>query len=148
MKSKVKAIVIQHFFREYGPRIGKWLSLDPKAEKYPGQSAYVAFNNNPIYHNDPRDDDPPKGFKKHTNTANGTEIYLPGTAKVELFKGKQVNSRTNAPLNTKDGTIRAFNIGNQRFVAPYDQKGNFVSYNNSKTGKAYTSPDIKHTSGD
>ena len=40
-------------FRKYDPRIGKWLSLDPLMAKYPDQSPYAAFNNNPIYFADP-----------------------------------------------------------------------------------------------
>lgn len=40
-------------FRQYDPRLGRWKSLDPLARKYPHQSPYAAFNNNPIYFNDP-----------------------------------------------------------------------------------------------
>jgi RHS repeat-associated protein len=41
-------------FRQYDPRIGRWLSLDPLMAKYPGMSPYVAFNNNPIRFVDPK----------------------------------------------------------------------------------------------
>lgn len=52
------------FFRQYDSRLGKWLSIDPKARKYPNQSPYVAFNNNPICFTDPFGDDPPEeGWK-------------------------------------------------------------------------------------
>ncbi|NOT38211.1 MAG: hypothetical protein HOP11_12630 [Saprospiraceae bacterium] len=44
-------------FRQYDPRIGRWLSIDPMAEKYAFQSPYTAFNNNPIYYTDPKGDD-------------------------------------------------------------------------------------------
>src|SRR5690554_1838820 len=40
-------------FRQYDPRVGRWLSLDPLMAKYPNQSPYAAFNNNPIYFIDP-----------------------------------------------------------------------------------------------
>ena len=40
-------------FRQYDPRIGRWLSLDPLMAQYPMMSPYVAFNNNPIYFVDP-----------------------------------------------------------------------------------------------
>jgi len=43
-------------FRQYDPRIGRWLSLDPKMKKYPSESPYVAFHNNPIYWTDPEGD--------------------------------------------------------------------------------------------
>ena len=40
-------------FRHYDSRIGRWLSLDPMMSKFPWQSTYCAFDNNPIYFNDP-----------------------------------------------------------------------------------------------
>ena len=40
-------------FRQYDPRLGRWLSLDPLMAKYPWMSPYVAFNNNPIFFVDP-----------------------------------------------------------------------------------------------
>ncbi|NVK66965.1 MAG: hypothetical protein HWE22_20400, partial [Flavobacteriales bacterium] len=46
-------------FRQYDPRIGRWLSLDPKMAKYPSASPYNAYHNNPIYWTDPFGDDPP-----------------------------------------------------------------------------------------
>jgi len=48
-------------FRQYDPRLGKWLSLDPLMAKYPFQSPYAGFNNNPIYFADPSglEGDPP-----------------------------------------------------------------------------------------
>ena len=46
-------------FREYDPRIGRWLSIEPLAYKFPSQSPYVAFDNNPILKNDLRGDSPP-----------------------------------------------------------------------------------------
>jgi len=41
------------FFRQYDPRIGRWLSVDPLAHEFPWSSPYVAFNNNPIVFIDP-----------------------------------------------------------------------------------------------
>jgi RHS repeat-associated protein len=39
--------------RLYDPRVGRWLSLDPLAKKYPNVSPYVFAEGNPIYFNDP-----------------------------------------------------------------------------------------------
>ena len=49
------------YFRQYNPRIGRWLSLDPKLSKFPAMSPYIGLNNNPIYMVDPMGDesDPP-----------------------------------------------------------------------------------------
>ena len=38
-------------FRQYDPRLGRFMSMDPVV--YPWQSDYAAFNNNPIYFADP-----------------------------------------------------------------------------------------------
>ncbi len=40
-------------FRQYDPRLGRWLSLDPMAGSAPGWSPYRAFFDNPILFNDP-----------------------------------------------------------------------------------------------
>lgn len=40
-------------FRQYDPRLGRWLSLDPLMHEFPWMSPYVAFNNNPIFFIDP-----------------------------------------------------------------------------------------------
>ena len=54
-------------FRQYDPRVGRWLSLDPLMAQFPDVSAYVAYSNNPIYFIDPTGlapVDPGKGNKK------------------------------------------------------------------------------------
>ncbi|MBI1838357.1 MAG: LysM peptidoglycan-binding domain-containing protein [Flavobacteriia bacterium] len=40
-------------FRQYDPRLGRWLSLDPLMSQFPWMSPYVAFDNNPIFFVDP-----------------------------------------------------------------------------------------------
>jgi RHS repeat-associated protein len=40
-------------FRINDPRLGKWLSIDPLAHKFPWQSPYVSMDNNPIALTDP-----------------------------------------------------------------------------------------------
>ena len=57
-------------FRQYDPRLGRWLSLDPLMHEFPWMSPYVAFNNNPIYFIDPLglEGGPPD---KYTNPITG-----------------------------------------------------------------------------
>ncbi|WP_343631547.1 RHS repeat-associated core domain-containing protein [Fluviicola sp.] len=40
-------------FRQYDPRLGRWMSLDPLMAEFPWMSPYVAFNDNPVYYTDP-----------------------------------------------------------------------------------------------
>jgi len=40
-------------FRQYDPRLGRWLSLDPLMMMFPDMSPYVAFDNNPVVFTDP-----------------------------------------------------------------------------------------------
>jgi len=40
-------------FRQYDPRIGRWLTIDPLHAKYPWQSPYLGFDGNPILLTDP-----------------------------------------------------------------------------------------------
>ena len=41
-------------FRQYDPRVSRWLSIDPKVTSW--QSPYLAFSGNPIIFNDPKGD--------------------------------------------------------------------------------------------
>lgn len=38
--------------RQYDPRLGRWLSVDPKEEEYEDVSPYIGMDNNPISKND------------------------------------------------------------------------------------------------
>lgn len=48
-------------FRQYDPRLMRWLSLDPEMARYPSWSPYVFNFNNPISFTDPDGDDPCSG---------------------------------------------------------------------------------------
>lgn len=62
-------------YRQYDPRIGRWLSVDPLFQNFPWQSPYVAFDNNPIVYNDPKglaannkvEDENSNKTKRHAN---------------------------------------------------------------------------------
>jgi RHS repeat-associated protein len=64
-------------YRQYNSRLGKWLSLDPKMAKYPNQSPYAAFNDNPIFFTDPFGDDPPERLSRWKRLGNWSrgEMY-------------------------------------------------------------------------
>jgi len=75
-------------FWEYDSRIGRRWNIDPMTPKYPWQSPYACFNNNPIYYSDPsglEGDDPVKkgdtfiGKDGKTHIASCDEIEINGT---------------------------------------------------------------------
>ena len=52
-------------WRQYDPRLGRWLSIDPKSRKYSAWTPYNFVFNNPLNLTDPFGDDPPEEAKKH-----------------------------------------------------------------------------------
>ncbi len=48
-------------FRQYDPRLGRWLSVDPRINEMPWLGSYTAFDNKPIIRNDPQGDCPTCG---------------------------------------------------------------------------------------
>lgn len=80
-------------FRQYDPRLGRWMSLDPLMAAYPHQSAYAAYNNNPIYFADPtglegeppNNTDPPRSYLAPT----GYYFVTTGISNVKYFNGTQ-----------------------------------------------------------
>ncbi len=51
---KGKGNSISTEFRQYDPRVARWLSVDPKENKYPSWSNFVGFDDNPIILIDPK----------------------------------------------------------------------------------------------
>jgi RHS repeat-associated protein len=100
------------YFREYDPRIARWLSIDPKTSKYPDLSPYVSFNNNPIFFTDPYGDDPPERLslskrignwfkgESHKNRANklavknGLDVYSTFEGNVQIVANPETREST------------------------------------------------------
>ncbi|MBK8735060.1 MAG: hypothetical protein IPL98_03895 [Saprospiraceae bacterium] len=62
-------------FRQYDPRVGRWMSVDLWEEKYPNFSPYTGMFNNPIIIQDPLglgdEDDDHEGVGNEERTRNG-----------------------------------------------------------------------------
>src|SRR5690554_3291099 len=79
-------------FWQYDPRLGRRWNIDPMSFKYPWQSPYVAFNNNPIFYNDPlglEGEDPQEG--------DDDKIYDQGTTEEISVYGKRKTSEEKSP---------------------------------------------------
>ena len=60
-------------FRQYDPRIGRWLTLDPLMSLFPESSPFVAYANNPIIYIDPYGLAPTNGDEPNTNVKGSRE---------------------------------------------------------------------------
>lgn len=65
-------------FRQYDPRVGRWLSVDPMEEKFPMLNPYTAFSNNPINKIDPlgNDDMDPSEIVDGMNDLAGATLAI------------------------------------------------------------------------
>ena len=85
-------------FRHYDPRLERWKSLDPLMTKFPWMPPYVAFDNNPVYYNDPRGYKAPKlGGRKTDNAKKNIEnVKEAGETAYEIDKQrKELEKRIN-----------------------------------------------------
>jgi RHS repeat-associated protein len=86
--------------RIYDPRIGRWLSPDPKESKYPSMSPYIAFNNNPLIYDDPTGESGEVTINKKTKTVTVSSkmIFYGKESSAALAKStaKDVQNKWNA----------------------------------------------------
>ena len=69
--------------RNYDPALGRWMNVDPLAEKYPSMSPYSAFANNPIFYVDPDG----REIKTHREVAEDGTVTI-----VVTVSGKLINN--------------------------------------------------------
>jgi RHS repeat-associated protein len=120
-------------FRQYDPRLGRWLSVDPLAGQFPWQSPYVAFDNNPINIIDPRGlagEDPPL-------QANGNNLVLADGASVgSTFSKDKKYYVTNKDgdkvyVNPAEGSVQSISYNDKTYNAVFNKEsGDFVGYKN------------------
>jgi RHS repeat-associated protein len=133
-------------FRQYDPRVGRWLSLDPLFKNFPWQSPYVGFDNNPVVFNDPNGqasegttggEDPPE--TKVESGAGGTDLVLPENAKVlGRFLDKDNNGKINhgnKDLSAEAEDVDRFEANNTNYRANFKKDGSFNGYWDSNGNK-------------
>jgi RHS repeat-associated protein len=90
-------------FRQYDPRLGRWLSLDPLMMKFPSMSPYTAFNNNPITYIDP-------DGQEHIFTLDGKYLGKVGESNlIRILKSDDVKKIAEAKKYIGQGNIEALN---------------------------------------
>jgi len=143
--------------RIYDGRVGRWLSLDPKAQKYPSHSPYVAFDDNPIYYVDPTGEEPapkngrlilysyynriPGEMETFKNAGNNLAKEYSSSA-IAVTSGKDIVRNINAQEN---GTIKALDIiahgGSGGIYFKRDNHGDPDPYQNKRN--LYPTKDIR-----
>lgn len=97
-------------FRQYDPRVGRWLSPDPKMSKYPSWSPYVFAFDNPIAFNDVLGDEPPdvtELFKKLSGSKTFIQIAKAANITIDNVQ-KEVKYDPYNTANSRKGDITLF----------------------------------------
>jgi len=95
-------------FRQLDPRIGRWLSIDPKSKEMQWQSPYCSMDNNPIWHNAILGDkirNKHEGAKDNQSKINEKSNALNEMESKEDYKnkdGKQLRKEINSLQNQLD----------------------------------------------
>ncbi|MBP9121258.1 MAG: hypothetical protein KBF59_10380 [Ignavibacterium sp.] len=99
-------------YRMYDPRLGRWLSLDPKTRAF--ESPFVSFSNSPIVKVDPNGD-------SDYYTQDGDYIGSDGTKGADIFVitdksvTKQIKAQTKETLKNSDYAIATIHLSEGTF---------------------------------
>lgn len=122
-------------FRQYDPRVGRWLSLDPITHEM--YSPYSSFDNNPIVIKDPRGADGEDGVSPETQIISGGKV---GGGDLAL-----PSSATEIEIAEKDGDgfkkgdVMSFRDQKMTFVY---EGGNYVAHGEREHNMYYYPPTI------
>lgn len=112
-------------FRQLDSRIGRWLSLDPLRAKYPGQSPYSAFNNNPVHFADPTGLEGDPATSKDITAPDGSIRRVIGS-NFKAFKSDECNckysengERADFDVEVFKGSVSQFTFNDKIFVATW-----------------------------
>lgn len=108
----------------YDPRIGRWFSTDPKEDKFPNMSPYVAFNNNPILYDDPTGESGEITINKKTKTVTVTSIYVFYGSQSSPKLAKQYAKRIQDDYNKANGKVK---IGGKMYSVKFRVVGVDIS---------------------
>jgi RHS repeat-associated protein len=123
-----------YYFKErmYDPRVGRWLSVDPKAGKFPGRTPYNGMGNNPVNRIDPDgaedESSEKKSFPERMDEKSAT------TFEPNLFGGQ----------DKYEDALDLWNEGKKKeavqtaMIADYERNIDVLTEEGKKTLKGYT----------
>ena len=82
-------------FRQLDPRLGRWLTIDPKASSMPWQSPYCSMDNNPVLYNDTKGDSIRKteAFKSDKDYMTSYDKFAKSKAGKKFIKDYDVGGK-------------------------------------------------------
>lgn len=114
-------------FRQYDPRLGRWFSLDPLADKFPWQSPYVGMDNNPIALSDPLGDSTKTTVTKH----EGKSTYNSETGNVTVTSTKMTTNEIYGPEKDGHAVWLGTMVETKNTTATIDKNGEITSTTNT-----------------
>lgn len=137
-------------FRQYDPRVGRWMSVDPIVKDW--ESPFAGFANNPIFYVDPSGLDPSSGGDdpqvRHSNNTNNGQAKAPdGSSAVPLGATKLMYYTSGVrTLNGWDyavepGSVGAYEYNGATYGALY-KDGVFIGYTLTADSPPPVSPAI------
>jgi len=114
-------------FRQYNPRIARWLTIDPLSGSMPWMSPYANNNDNPIYYIDPTGlvGDPPSKYKIKKNDTFW-DLAKASKGKYSVNDLKKWNAGVD-PNKLKVGQVINVSDPNARPLSPKIPKPNMIS---------------------
>jgi RHS repeat-associated protein len=95
--------VMDLFYRNYDPALGRMNQVDPMAGKYPSYTPYNFSFNDPIYWNDPQGNDPPQKLTFWERLLKIGFAYDPWAGKI--MDSGNAGGRTGSNVSTKEPTV-------------------------------------------
>jgi RHS repeat-associated protein len=116
-------------FYDYGarncdPALGRWMNIDPLAEKHPYNNPYMYVNNNPLIYADPDGQDGVIVIKgNQINISANIQLYGSGATKsVANQMQKSINNKWGGNFTAKSSNGTNFNVNVKATVSLYGGK--------------------------
>jgi|APGre2960657404_1045060.scaffolds.fasta_scaffold10663_3 RHS repeat-associated protein len=132
-------------FRQYDPRLGKWLTIDPETRSFPWSSPYVSMSNNPISRIDPLGNsdghyvDEDGNYLGEDGNTSDKNVYVIKKNDYNAI-GNKLSTEGTKTLQDKSTPLESYTKGINISRATWDKM------NNSKTDVKWLTPSVNNNS--